>query len=238
MEQSMEHLHNFRLSQPLLISRFLKYYEPGRNDMIKDGAYTYAGLIVVFALINVLCVHAYYFCVAHLGMKLRVATCSLIYRKALNLNRTCLAANSVGQMVNLMSNDVGRFNLATSYLHNLWVAPLETGVIMYLLYLYVGPTGLVGASFLVLFIFPQSKFNLDLDLNYSIICYHILVYLGKKISEYRLNTAKRTDERMSLMNEIITGVQVIKMYAWEQPFAKLVELSRRYVDSVRVAKFF
>lgn len=148
----------FRLSQPLLISRFLKYYEPGRNGMTKDEAYTYACLIVVFALMNVMCVHGYYFCVAHLGMKLRVATSSLMYRKALNLSRTSLADTTVGQMVNLMSNDVGKFNLATVYLHNLWVAPLETAVIMYLLYVSVGPTGLVGASFLVLFIFPQSKY--------------------------------------------------------------------------------
>ncbi|XP_018565535.1 probable multidrug resistance-associated protein lethal(2)03659 isoform X2 [Anoplophora glabripennis] len=197
-----------KLSQPLLISNFLRYYEPGQNAMTKDEAYIYAGLIVIFALINVLCVHGYYFCVSHLGMKLRVATCSLIYRKALKLNRTALADTTVGQMVNLMSNDVGRFNLCTQYIHNLWVAPIETAVIMYLLYIYVGPTGLTGVIFLVLFIVPQ-------------------MYMGKKISQYRLNTAKRSDERIRLMSEIITGVQVIKMYAWEKPFAKLVEISRR-----------
>ena len=31
------------------------------------------------------------------------------------------------------------------------------------------------------------------------------------------------------MNEIVSGIQVIKMYAWEKPFAKLVEVARRYV---------
>lgn len=29
------------------------------------------------------------------------------------------------------------------------------------------------------------------------------------------------------MNEIVSGIQVIKMYAWEKPFAKLVEVARR-----------
>jgi ATP-binding cassette subfamily C (CFTR/MRP) protein 4 len=34
---------------------------------------------------------------------------------------------------------------------------------------------------------------------------------------------------MRLMNEIVSGIQVIKMYAWEKPFAMLVEVARRYV---------
>ena len=45
----------------------------------------------------------------------------------------------------------------------------------------------------------------------------------------RKEVAVRTDDRMRLMNEIVSGIQVIKMYAWEKPFAKLVELARRYV---------
>lgn len=51
----------------------------------------------------------------------------------------------------------------------------------------------------------------------------------------RLRTALLTDERVRLMNEIIQGIQVIKMYAWEKPFGRMVELARH--KEIRVIKY-
>jgi len=38
-----------------------------------------------------------------------------------------------------------------------------------------------------------------------------------------------TDKRICLMNEVISGIQVIKMYTWENSFAKLIKYIRKFV---------
>lgn len=73
----------------------------------------------------------------HLGMKMRVALCSMIYRKSLRLSKNALGETTVGQVVNLLSNDVGRLDIAIIFLHFLWVGPLETLAVTYLMYLEV-----------------------------------------------------------------------------------------------------
>ena len=46
----------------------------------------------------------------------------------------------------------------------------------------------------------------------------------------RIKSAGITDERVKTMNEIITGMKVIKMYAWEYAFGRIVRRLRRYVQ--------
>lgn len=85
--------------------------------------------------------------------------------------------------------------------------------------LQIGVSAVAGVVFMLLFIPLQG-------------------YLGKKTSVLRLKTAIRTDERVRLMNEIVQGIQVIKMYAWEKPFGRLVALAReREIKMIRYTSY-
>uniref|UniRef100_A0A182KEI1 Multidrug resistance-associated protein lethal(2)03659 n=1 Tax=Anopheles christyi TaxID=43041 RepID=A0A182KEI1_9DIPT len=209
----------FKVSQPFFLGKLVAYYSRQQGDITE--AYLYAGAVVLCSAINVLFIHPYMLSQLHLGMKLRVAACSMIYRKSLRLSKTALGDTTAGQVVNLLSNDVGRLDLAVLFVHYLWIGPLETLVVTYLMYREIGYSAIYGVLFLLLFIPLQA-------------------YLGKKTSELRLRTALRTDERVRLMNEIIQGIQVIKMYTWERPFNALVAMARkkeikviRYVSYIR-----
>ncbi|KAB0797838.1 hypothetical protein PPYR_08831 [Photinus pyralis] len=197
-----------RIFQPLLLGELITYFSPGQTTMTKNEAYGYAGGVVACSLLQVLILAPYILELAHIGMKMRVACCSLVYRKALKLSRTALGETTVGQMVNLLSNDVNRFDSATLFAQYLVVGPLQAGLATYLMYREVGISAVIGVSASFLFIAGQFVF-------------------AKFIAKLRNKTAYRTDERVRLMNEVVTGIQVIKMYTWEKPFAKFVAFIRR-----------
>ncbi|XP_031850164.1 putative multidrug resistance-associated protein lethal(2)03659 isoform X2 [Nomia melanderi] len=192
--------------QPIFLGKLLKYYSD--RDITKTEAYLYATGVVLCSGLLIFVIHPYMMAILHMGMKMRVACCSLIYRKALKLSRTALGETTVGQAVNLLSNDVNRFDIAIIFLHYLWIGPLETIIIMYFMYTEVQESAFIGVALLLMFVPLQG-------------------YLGKKTSILRLKTAIRTDERVRLTNEIISGIQAIKMYTWEKPFSALVERARR-----------
>ncbi|CAD6992119.1 probable multidrug resistance-associated protein lethal(2)03659 [Ceratitis capitata] len=206
-----------RALQPLFLLGLIAYYSQGEDNI--STAYLYAAGVIICCAINVIIMHPYMLGTMHVGMKIRVAMCSMIYRKALRLSRTALGETTAGQVVNLISNDVGRLDLAMIFIHYLWLGPLETIFITYLMYIEIGVSAAFGVAFMLLFIPLQG-------------------WLGKKTSVLRLRTALRTDERVRMMNEIIAGIQVIKMYAWEIPFGKMVAYARKKeINAIRKVSY-
>ncbi|KAB0797841.1 hypothetical protein PPYR_08834 [Photinus pyralis] len=197
-----------RTLQPLLLGQLVDYYKPGQTSMTKTEAYGFAGGVVACSLLQVLITTPYMTALFHIGMKMRVACCSLLYRKALKLSQSALGETTIGQMVNLLSNDVNRFDTSIIFAQYLVVAPLQVIVATYFMYQEVGISAVIGVVVLLLFV----------PLQYC---------LARLIAKFRYKTAYKTDERVRLMNEVVSGIQVIKMYTWEKPFAKFVALARR-----------
>jgi ATP-binding cassette subfamily C (CFTR/MRP) protein 4 len=201
-----------------LLVRFLNKW----NEEIDEGSiaedfiswnssrmYVYycAATICILIAVNVIASHPYFLETFHLGMQIRIASCNLIYRKALKLSNSALRTTTVGQIVNLMSNDVNRFDWCLVYAHYLVLGPLQMCCVIALLWQQIGISCLAGIAVLILYVPFQGL-------------------MGHSFSKLRANSAILTDERLRLMSEIIPAMRVIKMYVWEIPFSKLVELAR------------
>uniref|UniRef100_A0A2S2QMV4 Putative multidrug resistance-associated protein lethal n=1 Tax=Sipha flava TaxID=143950 RepID=A0A2S2QMV4_9HEMI len=194
--------------QPLFIGGLLVYFSnDGPNKVDVGYAYFCASGLLIIMLLSMVIYHSNQIETVHFGMKIRVACCSIIYRKALCINHTALGKTTIGHVINLLSNDVNRFDSKIIFLQYLWIGPLQTIVVTYLMWREIGITSLIGVSTFLFFIPFQG-------------------WLGKKMFELRLKTAIKTDERLRLMNEIISAIQLIKMYSWEKPFEKLIEYAR------------
>lgn len=109
-------------------------------------------------MVQITIIHHSMFHIFHLGMRLRVAAVALVYRKAIKLSKSALAETTIGQMVNLISNDVSRFEMCTVNVHNIWIGPIQLLVLLFLLLSYAGWTGLIGVGVLLCIIPFQSKF--------------------------------------------------------------------------------
>lgn len=195
------------LTQPIFLGKWLNYFKVD-STITKEEAYYYASCLCIVNLLIVLFSNHFIVFAFQYGMQIRTATCALIYRKALRLSRNALTGTSPGQIVNLLSNDVSRIDTMMVYLNYSWAAPIQCLIIVYFLFRIAGLSGLIGIIPIVLVTTLQT-------------------FTGNLIGKYRKQTAARTDERVRLMNEIVTGIQVIKMYAWELSFSKLIKIARK-----------
>ena len=54
--------------------------------------------------------------------------------------------------------------------------------------------------------------------------YIVLSFVGARL---RTRTAAVTDQRLSLMNQVVSGIRVIKSHAWEDEYRKQIKTTRR-----------
>lgn len=142
---------------PMAIGNLVSYFNTGQTELSKNDAYFYAGLVVIVMLFDHFITHTAIMGATHNAMKLRVSCCSLIYRKSLKLSHAALGKTTLGQLVNLLSNDVSKFDEGFVLAHCAWCAPIQATIATYLLYNEIGLSAFVGISFLLLFIPAQSE---------------------------------------------------------------------------------
>lgn len=82
-----------------------------------------------------------------------------IISQSLRLSQTSLGETSVGQVINLVSQDIGRFDDTLFPLHYLWIGPLQTAAITYFLWQEIGVSSLLGTLTLFFFVPLQGAYS-------------------------------------------------------------------------------
>ncbi|XP_053572660.1 cystic fibrosis transmembrane conductance regulator [Bombina bombina] len=193
--------------QPLLLGRIIASYDPDNSHERSIAYYLGIGLCLLF-FIRMLLLHPAIFGLHHIGMQMRIAMFSLIYKKTLKLSSKVLDKISTGQLVSLLSNNLNKFDEGLALAHFVWIAPLQVILLMGLLWDLLQATAFCGLGFLVLLAFFQA-------------------WLGRMMMKYRDRRAGKINERLVITSEIIDNIQSVKAYCWEDAMEKIIEAIRQ-----------
>ncbi|KAK1162182.1 canalicular multispecific organic anion transporter 2-like isoform X1 [Acipenser oxyrinchus oxyrinchus] len=174
-----------------------------QKDAPSWWGFALAFLMFFCALLQTIILHQHFQYCFVTGMRLRTAIIGAIYRKSLVITTSAKRSSTVGEIVNLMSVDAQRFMDLTTFLNMLWSAPLQIILALYFLWQYLGPSVLAGVAVMVLLI----------PLNAAI---------AMKTRAFQVEQMQYKDARIKLMSEILNGIKVLKLYAWENSFKEKV----------------
>lgn len=134
---------------------------------------------------------------------------AMIYNKILRLSTSNLSMGemTLGQINNLVAIETNQLMWFLFLCPNLWAMPVQIIMGVILLYNLLGSSALVGAAVIVL-LAPMQYF------------------IATKLAEAQKSTLDYSTERLKKTNEILKGIKLLKLYAWEHIFCKSVEETR------------
>nr|XP_023406582.1 ATP-binding cassette sub-family C member 8 isoform X4 [Loxodonta africana] len=159
----------------------------------------FAGPLCIFGIVD------------HLGKENRVfQPKTKIYNKIMHLSTSNLSMGEMtaGQICNLVAIDTNQLMWFFFLCPNLWAMPVQIIVGVILLYYILGVSALIGAAVIIL-LAPVQYF------------------VATKLSQAQRSTLEYSNDRLKQTNEMLRGIKLLKLYAWENIFRTRVEVTRR-----------
>ncbi|XP_035171280.1 multidrug resistance-associated protein 1-like isoform X1 [Oxyura jamaicensis] len=149
------------------------------------------------------------------AVKIKTAIVGLIYKKALTLANSSCRNYTTGEIVNLMSADAQQLMELTVNINLLWSAPFQIIMAVVFLWKELGPSALAGVAVLLLVI-PINALT------------------AAKVKSLKKSQMRYSDQRVKLLSEMLHGIKILKLYAWEPSYQrKVMNIREREVDVLK-----
>ncbi len=132
-------------------------------------------------------------------MRIRTCLVSAVYRKSLVLSNYAKKGTTTGEIVNLMAVDSQRFIDLLPWLSFLWTAPVQVAISLWLLWNELG-VAVIGGLVLMIAFLPINGFVMS------------------KVKQIQTKQMKLKDQRLKAMNEILSGMKVLKVRKFDISF--------------------
>ncbi|KAF8788578.1 Multidrug resistance-associated protein 1 like protein [Argiope bruennichi] len=197
----LEFLYNFiSLIPPILLDYIITFVG---NDEATWHGYVYAFLLFFTACFTTLSsVHNQHFLITASVIP-RTGLNTAIYHKVLKLSNSSRRNYTVGELCNLVGVDSQRIFEQMWTVNLVWSCPMRIILVMALLWQYLGVASLAGV-FVMLLIMPITT---------------KLASTSHKLQKKQMGWK---DSRLRQMGEILSGIKVLKLFAWENAFMKSI----------------
>nr|XP_055046145.1 ATP-binding cassette sub-family C member 9 isoform X2 [Misgurnus anguillicaudatus] len=152
---------------------------------------------------------ASYYVTIETGINLRGALLAMIYNKILRLSTSNMSMGemTLGQINNLVAIETNQLMWFLFLCPNLWAMPVQIIMGVILLYYLLGNSALIGAG-VILLLAP------------------VQYLIATKLAETQKSTLDYSTDRLKKTTEILKGIKLLKLYAWEKIFCNRVEETR------------
>ncbi|KAM6980550.1 ATP-binding cassette sub-family C member 12 [Aplochiton taeniatus] len=140
------------------------------------------------------------------AIRVKSAFCMLAFQKIVSLR--VVSDISVGEMINVLTSDGYRMFEAVVFGNFLLCVPVLLILCVFYTCYILGYTALIGVLIYMVFIPVQFA-------------------MARLINVFRRKAVTVTDSRVRTMNEVLTCIKLIKMYAWESSFEKKISDIRK-----------
>lgn len=214
---------------PLITKRLINFVETqylykyfGIETSYGEGiGWTMCAVVLIF--INGLLLNHYFHNAMVTGAAVKLILTKDVLLKSFKLLAKAKRKFSTGRITALIATDLLRIDLAVGFQPLVLCFPIPVIIAVVLLLTNIGVTSLVGIG---LFFFSL------------VAC----VLLTSKLFFTRETSVKYTDERISLMREVLNNLKIIKFYAWELAYkaniTKVREREMRYLFTIKVLRNF
>ncbi|KAL5866239.1 hypothetical protein ACOSQ3_003753 [Xanthoceras sorbifolium] len=192
---------------PYLIKDFVNFLNEKNKRSVKSG-YLLALAFLGAKMVETIAQRQWIFGARQLGLRLRAALISQIYRKGLLLSCQSRQSHTSGEIINLMSVDIQRITDFIWFLNALWMLPIQISLTIFILRINLGLGSLaaLAATFIVM-------------------SCNIPITRIQKRYQSKIMSAK--DDRMKATSEVLRNMKTLKLQAWDSKYLHKLENLRK-----------
>ncbi|XP_037616314.1 ATP-binding cassette sub-family C member 9 isoform X2 [Sebastes umbrosus] len=200
---------------------YLDVYFMSSTELLQNTS-VLAVLLFLALVLQRTFLQASYYVTIETGINLRGALLAMIYNKILRLSTSNMSMGemTLGQINNLVAIETNQLMWFLFLCPNLWAMPVQIVMGVILLYYLLGYSALVGATVIVLLAPVQYL-------------------IATKLADTQKSTLEHSTDRLKTTTEILKGIKLLKLYAWENIFCDSVEDTRgKELTSLKTFAFY